>query len=167
MCLMFALLDCFLKRYIQQNEECKHQNKAKNYFLFAESSKFGKVQMGHIICHVHLCVTINHSLSLYHCREDKPTFQSIMIDDESNIFSLFPQNTARIVNKKVNNNKTLLFSCLIITTNLLSQLIFYRAAGKMSCSLNRLVSVIFSVSLFFILFFEVIICSFIKLRNLN
>jgi len=31
-------------------------------------------------------------------------FRVFMIDDESNNFSLFPQNTARIVNKKVNNN---------------------------------------------------------------
>ena len=27
-----------------------------------------------VICHVCLCIIINHSLSLYHCREHKPTF---------------------------------------------------------------------------------------------
>ena len=30
-----------------------------------------------VTCHVHLCIVINHSLSLYHCREHKPTFQII------------------------------------------------------------------------------------------
>ena len=30
-----------------------------------------------VIWHVHLCITINHSLSLYHCREHKPTVQII------------------------------------------------------------------------------------------
>ena len=115
----------FLKRYMQQNKECKHHIKCKNEFFFA---KFGLVQMGHlhtcplhlklmptaslshislneetrnntfdyifysqlktmllnlsdylirffsqlfVTCHVHLCNVINHSLSLYHCREHK------------------------------------------------------------------------------------------------
>ena len=30
-----------------------------------------------VTCHVHLCIIINLSLSLYHCRKHKPTFQSI------------------------------------------------------------------------------------------
>ena len=30
-----------------------------------------------VICHVRLCIVINHSLSLYHCREHKPSFQII------------------------------------------------------------------------------------------
>ena len=108
--------------------------KGTNEFFFAKSSKFGKVQMGHlhtrplhlklmpttslshtlhheettdntfdyifhsqlkklllnfsdyliwncsqsvVICHVHLCIIINHSLSLYHCREHKATFQIV------------------------------------------------------------------------------------------
>ena len=50
MCSMFALLDCFLKRYIQQNKECKHHIKGKNEFFFARSSKFSNVQMGHLHC---------------------------------------------------------------------------------------------------------------------
>ena len=125
---------CFPKRYIQQNKECKHHIKGKNYFGGAKSSKFSMVQMEHLytcplhlklmptrslshilhneetrdktsdyifhsqlkkmllnfsdyliwncsqsgeICHLHLCIIIKHSLSLYHCREHKPTFQII------------------------------------------------------------------------------------------
>ena len=30
-----------------------------------------------MICHVRLCIVINHSLSLYHYREHKPAFQLI------------------------------------------------------------------------------------------
>ena len=30
-----------------------------------------------VICHVCLCIIINHSLSLFHCRKHKPTFQII------------------------------------------------------------------------------------------
>ena len=55
----------------------------------------------------------------------------------------------------------MLFSCPIITTDLLSQLIFYREAVKMSVSLNR-----FGLSyLSSVMFLEVIICSFVKFRN--
>ena len=58
---------------------------------------------------------------------------------------------ARIVNKKVkkkDKKRRRLFSCPIITTDLLSQLIFYRAAGKTSSSLNR-----FGLSYLFCLFY--------------
>ena len=65
------------------------------------------------------------------------TNQHFTLSIISTNFSLFPQDAARIVSKKVNNNKTLLFSCPIITIDLLSQLIFYRAARKTSCSLSR------------------------------
>ena len=55
----------------------------------------------------------------------------------------------------------MLFLCPIITTDLLSQLIFYREAVKTSRSLNR-----FGLSyLFSVMFLEVIICSFVKFRN--
>ena len=52
-CSMFALLDCFLKKYIQQNKECKHHVKGKNEFFFARSLKFSKVPMGHLHTPVH------------------------------------------------------------------------------------------------------------------
>ena len=59
---------------------------------------------------------------------------------------------------KRSKNNTLLFSCLFITNDLLSQLTFYTAAGKMSCWLNR-----FGLSyLFYVIFGEAITCSFIK-----
>ena len=63
MCLMFALLNCFLKRDIQQNE-CKHYIKSKNEFFFAKSLKFSEVQMGHLhTCPVHLKLMLTTSLS--------------------------------------------------------------------------------------------------------
>ena len=134
MCFMFALLDCFLKRYIQHNKECKYHIKSKNEIFFAKSLKLSEVQTGHshayplhfklmpttslshilhyvettdhtfdyifhsklkksvpklfrlfigffsqsvVTCHVCLCIVVNHSLSLYYCREHKPTFQII------------------------------------------------------------------------------------------
>jgi len=36
-----------------------------------------KLSQSVVICHVRLCIVINHSLSRYHCREHKPTFQII------------------------------------------------------------------------------------------
>ena len=71
-----------------------------------------------VICHVHLCIVINHSISLHHCREHKPTFQIInnWWLKFKKILSL--QNTARTVNKKVKNKTILLFSCPLITTDL-------------------------------------------------
>ena len=90
-----------------------------------------------VTCHVHLCIVINHSL--YHCREHKPTFQII-----NNWWIKY--HTNKTVNEKQHSP---LFSCPVITTNLLSQLIFYRAAGKTSCSLNRFgLSYFLSMSLF-------------------
>ena len=63
MCLS-ALLDCFLKRYMQQNKECKHHIKDKSEFFFAKSSKFGEVQMGHLhTCPQHLKLMPTTSLS--------------------------------------------------------------------------------------------------------
>ena len=114
-----------------------------------------------VISHIHLCTIINHSLSivnhslsLYYCREHKPTFQII-----NNWWlksfpphPLFHQSTARTVKKERKKEKKvkklLLFSCPIITTDLLSQLTFHRAAGKTSCSLNR-----FGISYLFYAFF--------------
>ena len=64
MCLMFALLDCFLKRYIHQNKECKHHIKGTNEFFFAKSSKHDEVQMGHLhTCPLHLKLMPTTSLS--------------------------------------------------------------------------------------------------------
>ena len=68
MCLIFALLDYFLKRYIQlqQNKECKHhiKPKRKTEFFFANVLKFGKVQMGHLhTCPLHLKFISTTSLS--------------------------------------------------------------------------------------------------------
>ena len=67
-CLIFALLDYFLKRYIQlqQNKECKHHIKPKHKteFFFANVLKFGKVQMGHLhTCPLHLKFISTTSLS--------------------------------------------------------------------------------------------------------
>ena len=77
MCLMFALLDYFLKRYIQQNKECKHHIKGKNEFFFAKSSKFGKVQMGHLhtcLLHLKLMPTISLSHILHNEETRENTF---------------------------------------------------------------------------------------------
>ena len=84
------------------------------------------------------------------------------------IIFLYILKNYRIVNNKHKKNDTLLFSCLIITTDLLPQLILYRAAGKTPCLLNRFgLSSLFYVFFFSFLFFEVFICSFIKLRNFS
>ena len=45
--------------------------------LLLNFSGYFIVSQSVVICHVHLCIVINHSLSLYHCWEHKPTFQII------------------------------------------------------------------------------------------
>ena len=171
---MFALLDCFLKRYIQHNKECKHHIKGKNEIFFAKSSKFSEVQTGHshtyplhfklmpttslshilhnvetrdhtfdyifhsqlkkvllnfsdylignfsqsvVTCHVRLCIVINHSLSLYYCREQKPTFQIIYNWWLKYKFFLISSKYSYSCKQK-GQKTTLLFSCGIITTDL-------------------------------------------------
>ena len=76
-----------------------------DYLIWTFSQSFA-------ICNVHLCIiiNINLSLSLYHCREYKQTFQIINSWWLKYYFSLFPQNTGNIVNEKVKKT-ILLFSC--------------------------------------------------------
>ena len=107
-----------------------------------------------VICHVRLCIVINHSPSLYDYRKHKLTFQ--IINHWWYNVSLFSQNTARIVNKKVKNNKKhSLLSCFHVRS---SQSTFYHnrffigKLGKHHVHLTGLVSVIFSMP-----FFKVII----------
>ena len=60
----FVGLFVFLKRPIQQNKECKHHIKGKNYFGGAKSSKFSVVQMEHLhTCPLHLKLMPTTSLS--------------------------------------------------------------------------------------------------------
>ena len=62
-----------------------------------------------VTCHVHLCIVINHSISLDHCREHKPTSQIINNSwlKLKKVLSL--QNAARTVNKKVKKKKKIHF----------------------------------------------------------
>ena len=76
---MFALLDCFLKRYIQHNKECKHHIKGKNEIFFAKSSKFSEVQMGHL----HTCTSLSHILHNEETRDN--TFDYIFHSQLKNI----------------------------------------------------------------------------------
>ena len=53
-----------LKRYIQQNNECKHHIKGKNEFFFVKPLKFSEVQMGNLhTCPLHLILMLTTSLS--------------------------------------------------------------------------------------------------------
>ena len=132
MCLMFALLDCFLKRYLYTTEvksvstilKVKMNFSLQNlrnsmrskwniytpvhcilnwcqlhhyYIMRKQETTFDyisthnwqklllnlsdyliwKFSQSVVTCHVCLCIVVNHSLSLYYCREHKPTFQII------------------------------------------------------------------------------------------
>ena len=100
MCFMFALLDCFLKRYIQHNKECKYHIKGKNEIFFAKSLKLSEVQTGHSHAyplHFKLMPTtsLSHILHNVETRDHLTTFSTqnwkkVLLDFSDYLSDFFP-----------------------------------------------------------------------------
>ena len=111
--------------HILHNEETRdntfdyifHSQLKKLLLNFSDYSIWNCFQLV-VMHHVRLCIVVNHSLSLYHCREHKPTFQIINNWWLKNYcFSYFLKIQLELQTERSKNN-TQLFSCPIITTNL-------------------------------------------------
>ena len=92
--------------YIMRKQETIHfttfsTHNWKKVLLMFSDCLIGNFSQLVVTCHVRLCIVINHSPSLYDYRKHKLTFQ--IINHWWYNVSLFSQNTARIVNKKVKN----------------------------------------------------------------
>ena len=102
MCLMFALVDCLLFKAIQQNKDCKHHVKDEKEFFFIKSSKFGKVQIGHLhTCPLHFKLMPTTSLSpiLHYEERIDNTFEKITT--ETKLLLNFSDYLIRIFSQSV------------------------------------------------------------------
>ena len=113
---------CYIS-YIMRKQETIHfttfsTHNWKKVLLMFSDCLIGNFSQLVVTCHVRLCIVINPFLSLYHCKEHKPTFQIISNWWLKYKFFLISSKYSYSCKQK-GQKTTLLFSCGIITTALL------------------------------------------------